>query len=144
MNWKHEAEAELREYTTKLAAKESLAEELAVTKALTKQLTTATDKLSILGGATDREEKQLDLLVRKEKLEISYQYTCSWLKRVERSLKQLSEEELVVLESFFFHPGTGRLEGLCSLLCLEKSAVYRRRDAALLHYTKARYGIPEI
>lgn len=145
MDWKKEAEGELREYSAKVAAKQNLVEEIASLNAEAVRMGgAASSSVPVKGGGSAWEDKQLNIIVRREKLRMSLKFVAEWVTRVERGLSLLDEEERLVLDRFFIHPAKGNLDLLCGELVLEKSAVYCRKDAALLHYTHARYGVSEI
>ena len=144
MNWAKEAESELRTYDARLAAKKSLTEEIAYLDHESVRIGgAASSSVPVKGGGSAWEDKQLNIIVRRDNLRTTLKFVTEWLIRVERALEQLDEEERLVMDRFFIHPAAGNLDRLCGELGLEKTAVYNRRDAALRHYTHARYGIIE-
>lgn len=59
-----------------------------------------------------------------------------WVNRGLRSVfPKLEDEERVILEKMIIVPKRGNLDELCQEFKCEKSAVYRRRDKALAHFT---------
>lgn len=47
------------------------------------------------------------------------------------------------MDRFYINPAKGNLDRLCEELFLEKSAAYRRKDAALRKFTIALCGVTE-
>lgn len=145
MDWRKEAISELREYEAKKAAVLSLPEDIAFLKTESVRIGgVSSDSVPVRGGGSAWEDKQISLIVRREKLETSLRYAKEWVERVERGLSHLTDEEKLILDRFYINPAKGNLDRLCDELCLEKTAVYYRKDAALRHYTLARYGCVEI
>lgn len=145
MDWKRESVEELREYEAKKVALISLPEDIAQLKAERKKLGCSTsDSTPVKGGGSVWEDRQINLIAKQEKLEFSLAVTKAWVKRVEKGLSVLSEEERLILDRFYICPQKGNVDKLCEELCLEKTAVYVRRDRALRHYTLARYGCVEV
>lgn len=145
MDWRKEAISELREYEAKKAAVLSLPEDIAFLKTESVRIGGASsDSVPVRGGGSAWEDKQINLIVRREKLETSLRYAKEWVERVSRGLLQLTEEEKLILDRFYINAAKGNLDRLCDELCLEKSAVYYRKDAAVRHYTLARFGCTEV
>lgn len=144
MNWKHESMEELREYEAKRAAAESIPEEIRQLKAQMVKLGGSSNSTPVKGGGSTWEYRQINLIVKCEKLETSLAYAKDWVAKVEKGLKVLTDEERLILERFYIHSAKGNVDRLCGELCLEKTAVYTRKDAALRKYTLARYGCMEI
>lgn len=144
MDWRKEAAEELREYEAKKTALHSLPEDIAQLKAGAYGLGGASNSVPVKGGGSTWEGKQIDRIVRHEKLETSLRHVTEWVEKVETGLAILDAEERLVLDRFFIHPAKGNVDRLCGELGLEKSAVYNRRDTALRKYTLARYGCTEV
>jgi hypothetical protein len=144
MDWRKEAVSELREYEAKKTSIISLAEELALLDAEAVRIGGASsDSVPVHGGGNAWEDKQINLIVRRDKLQAAMKHTQEWVRRVERGMSQLSEEETRVLDRFYINPAKGNVDRLCEELCLEKTAVYSRREVAVRHYTLARFGCIE-
>lgn len=143
MDWCKESIAELKAYRARVAAIPSLEEEIEELKyaAISIGSTSGTE---IRGsGSTDPDGKILNLIVKRDKLEVSLATARKSVERTERALKCLTDEERMILEFSFISPAKGNTVRLGYELGLEKSAVYNRRNAALKHYTEARYGCTE-
>lgn len=144
MNWKRESIDELREYEAKRVAMENIPEEIRQLNAQMVKLGGSSDPTPVKGGSAPWEERQINLIVKIEKLKMSLEYASEWVSKVERGLAVLSNEERLILDRFYINPAKGNVDRLCGDLHLEKTAVYSRKDAALRHYTLARYGCGEI
>ena len=145
MDWRRESAEELREYEAKKFAAQSIPQDLARLRQEAKRIGGAGSSTGpVKGGGSAWEDKQIDLICKKEKLETSLRQCREWVANVERGLAGLSAEEKLILDRFFMHPTKGNVDRLCQELGLEKSAVYERRDRALRHYTLRRYGVVEV
>lgn len=144
MNWKNESCDELREYEAKRVALESIPADLAQIKSNMTRIGGSSCSVPVKGGGSSWEDRQINLIAKRDKLETSLTYVTDWVKKVERGLSVLSDEERMILDRFFIHPAKGNVDRLCGELNLEKTAVYERKDAALRKYTLARYGCTEI
>lgn len=145
MDWKYEAMAELREYEARRTAVENLPDDIAQLEAEAMRLGGASgDSSPVKGGSSAWEDKQINLIVKREKLQQSLECARKWVEKVEKGLAVLSKEERLILDRFYINPAKGNLDRLCYELGIEKTAVYNRRLAALRHYTQARFGCTEI
>lgn len=144
MDWRYEAKEELREYEVKRTAVENIPDELAQLKAQMVKLGGSSNSTPVKGGGSQWEDRQINLIVKQDKLETSFAYAKDWVEKVERGLSVLTAEERLVLDRLYINPAKGNVDRLCGELCLEKSAVYDRKDKALRRYTLARYGCVEI
>ncbi|MBQ6852387.1 MAG: hypothetical protein IJO04_05095 [Oscillospiraceae bacterium] len=144
MNWKQESKEELREYEAKKMALESIPADIAQLRSEMSRLGGSNSSAPVKGGGSRWEDRQINLIVKCDKLETSLTYARNWVEKVERGLSVLSPEEVMILDRFYIHPAKGNVDRLCGDLHLEKSAVYDRKDAALRRYTLARYGCAEI
>lgn len=144
MNWKQESKEELREYEAKRTALESIPTEIAQLRSEMSRLGGSSSSVPVKGGGSRWEDRQINLIVKCDKLETSLDYARNWVEKVERGLSVLSPEEKMILDRFYLNPAKGNVDRLCGDLHLEKSAVYDRKDAALRKYTLARYGCAEI
>lgn len=144
MNWKYESMEELREYEAKRMAAENLPSEIARLRADARTLKGSSNSTPVKGGGAKWEDRQINMIVKCDKLETSLAYAKAWVARVDRGLDVLNGEERHVLDRFYINPAKGNVDRLCEELHLEKTAVYTRKDAALRKYTLARYGCVEI
>lgn len=144
MNWKQESKEELREYEAKRTAAVNIPEEIRQLETQMVKLGGSSNATPVKGGGSVWEDRQINLIVKADKLRTSLGYAKDWVSRVERGLAVLTDEERLILDRFYINPAKGNVDRLCGDLHLEKSAVYERMDRALRRYTLARYGCIEI
>lgn len=144
MDWKQESKEELREYEAKRMALNSIPTEIAQLRSEMSRLGGSSSSVPVKGGGSRWEDRQINLIVKCDKLESSLVYVSGWVEKVERGLSVLSTEERLILDRFYINPAKGNVDRLCGDLHLEKSAVYDRMHAALRRYTLGRYGCVEI
>ena len=141
MDWKSEAIDKLQQYEAKRQALISIPMELAQLEAtMTGVRSSRTDSSAVKGGGSGYEDRMLSLIVRKEELERSLECAQLWVDEVTGALKILNKDERLILDRFYINHMKGNLDRLCEELFLEKSAAYRRKDAALRKFTIALYG----
>lgn len=105
--------------------------------AIEKQIEMEMPDIVLIMMSLNTEEK----IVRfREELRLSLDQAREWVKRVEEGLAVLTPEERLVLDRFFIHPEKGAADRLAGDLHLDVKTVYRRKDAALLHFTISLYG----
>ena len=144
MNWKLESMEELREYEAKRTAVESIPQEIRQLREQMGKLGGSSSSVPVQGGGSRWEDRQINLIVKIDKLDASLGLAQDWVKKVERGLAVLTAEERLILDRFYINPAKGNVDRLCGELHLEKTAVYVRKDAALRKYTLARYGCVEV
>lgn len=144
MNWKQEAIYKLREYEAHKRALENIPEEIKrLESAFTSVRSASADGVPVSHSGNTREDILLTNIVKRQELCRNLEQARLWVDMVDTGLKVIDGEERLVLERFYINRAKGNVDRLCKELCLEKSAVYSRRDAALRHFTIALYGITE-
>lgn len=144
MNWKTEAMDKLKLYEVKKKSLVSISEEIASLEANMCRIRRASgDGTSVKGSGRGQEDVMLSNIVLRQELEQSLKQAKTWVNLVDGALGVLSKEERLVLERLYLYPSMGNVDKLCGELCLEKTAVYNRRDKALRRFTIALYGAVE-
>lgn len=144
MDWKHEAIEKLKEYSAKKNSLESIPVEIKRLESAMQSIRSATsDGSPVKGGGNGREDMYLSNIVHREELERSLEQAQMWVDIVDAGLEILSEEERLILSRFYINPAKGNVDMLCEELGIEKPSVYRRKDAALRHFTICLYGCAE-
>ncbi len=100
-----------------------------------------TDRVAVRCQPDRTEEKVLDSIVQRQKMEMALENTRRWLRITDRALQTLSKEERLLLQKLYIHRMPGAVAELCQRLQMEKSSVYRKRDKALDRLALALYGI---
>ena len=144
MDWKSVAMEKLRDHEAKRRALESIPLELAQAESsMTSIRSSRADGTPVKGGGSGYEDRMLSLIVKKQELEDNLDRAQLCVDMVTGALQTLNQEERLILDRFYINAAKGNLDRLCDELCLEQSAVYRRKDAALRKFTIALYGVTE-
>lgn len=92
-------------------------------------------RLWLLGSETDK-NKNPEYIMLTERL-----YRIEQLIAITKTgLKALTPQQRLVLEKFYVNRNDGYIEDLCEELCVEKSTVYRIKNAALEMFVATQYG----
>lgn len=142
MDWKQEAIEKLRDYEAHRKALDSIPLELERLGAAYTGIRAARvdGTPTAKGSGNRREDAMLSNIVHRDELKRRLKEARLWVEIVDGGLSVLDDEERLTLELCFIHKIKGSIDDLCERLCLEKSAVYRRRDLALRRFTMALYG----
>lgn len=141
MNWKFEAVEKLRQYEAKKQSLKSIPEEVKRLESAMRSIRSATaDGTPVAGGGSGREDMMLSNIVHREELDRSLEQAQKWVALVEAGLEILSQDERLILERFYIHPEKGAADRLAGDLNLDVKTVYKRKDAALRHFTVSLYG----
>ena len=141
MNWKFEAVEKLRQYEAKKQSLKSIPEEIKRLESAMRSIRSATaDGTPVSGGGSGREGMMLSNIVHREELERSLEQAQKWVALVEAGMEILSQEERLILERFYIQPEKGAADRLAGDLNLDVKTVYKRKDAALRHFTISLYG----
>lgn len=144
MNWKYEAVEKLKEYNAKKLSLRSIQEEIRRLELEMQSIRSATaDGTPVIGGGSGREDRYLSNIVQREELERSLEQAKMWVALVDAGLDTIGHEERMILDRFYINPAKGNVDRLCGELGVEKPTVYRRKDAALRHFTICLYGCTE-
>ena len=144
MNWKKEAENDLRNYERRLQSLQNTAEKI---RALREQMLSIrggiSDSAPVQGGSSSAQDRMIDCIAEIERLGHTRAATARLVRLVERGLDSLSEQDRRVLELFYIHRSPGHVERLMDELHLEQARVYQIKDAALYKFTVCIYGLVE-
>lgn len=144
MDWKQEAVEKLYGYALREQSVKSLQEELEQLNASAAGIRSSqTDRTPTQRGGSWGKDKILSGIVNREELESRLSEAQRWIKTVDGALAVLTPEEREILDRCYIHRHKDAIGALCESLCLEKSAVYDRRDKALRRFTIALYGVTE-
>lgn len=144
MNWKLEAVEKLRQYEAKKQSLKSIPEEIKRLESVICSIrSAAADSVPVSRSGSNREDMMLSNIVHQEELKRALDQAKRWVEVVEGALRVLEVDERLVLERLYINSASGNIDRLCDELSVEKSSVYRRRDAALCRFTKALYGCTE-
>ena len=143
MNWREEVVERLGRYTAMQTAVKVIPVEL---RRLDQEAASLSGGFQGGGGLQtnlrSREDMLLSILVRKQELEKNHDNARLWLQCMDKALEQLNQEEKNILEHMHILRDMD-VPLLCAELGMEKTSLYRRRDAALKRLTLALYGALE-
>lgn len=141
MNWKFEAIEKLKQYEAKKQSLTCIPEEIARLESAMQSIRSATaDGKPVKGGGSGREDMMLSNIVHREELERSLEQAKMWVALVDAGLETLSAEERLILNRFYISPEKRAADWLAGDLGIDVKTVYRRKDAALRHFTICLYG----
>lgn len=95
-------------------------------------------KERVQGGKA--EDKRLSMLCEIDRLECICKLRQSDIKRMDKALAVLNDEQRKILWEFYIDGQSGHIERLMSELCMERRTVYYRHDEALKCFTIAMFG----
>lgn len=141
MDWTCVAKDKLKNYSAKKASVSNLSDEIRELEYRRKSIRSATgDGTAVQGGGSKREDMLLTSIVLQDEMKENLLSAENWVKRVERGLAVLTEEEKIILERFYIFPERGAADRLASDLGVDVKTVYHRKDRALRKFTIAMCG----
>lgn len=142
MDWRKEAENELKAHEKRKAALRSLSEEIRELQARTYGSTApATDAVPLQGGTSTAEGRLIAAIDELERKKEAYRATKRKVDAVERGLTTLTVQQVDILDRFFIHRTRGHVQALAEAYHVEQSRVYTLKDDAVRDFTLARYGV---
>lgn len=146
MDWKSAAIQRLKDYETRKKSVRLLAEQLENLEAQFTAIRGAKiDGEPVRGGdGNRREDMLLSNIVLRSELKENKRIAEREIAITEKGLAALTEEERSILEGFYISRPYNHILRLCEALSVEKSEVYRRKNAALDKFTIACYGVVKI
>ena len=85
-------------------------------------------------------DTKLSAIVYRDELEHRLKEVKKSVAAIDRALSSMNEEEYLLLDTLFIHPRKNGVDMLCEKLCVERTAVYERRNKALEKFTRSLYG----
>lgn len=144
MNWKIEAKNELRIYENLKSSIDNISERLNWIEAQMTSIKSASAGTSpVQGGGNKYEDRILDLIVQKQRLQLTRDANKIRLGLVEQGLAALSDAEREIVITFAENRSGIAVELLRDRTGYEQAQIYRIYNEALYKYTIAEYGIPE-
>ncbi|MDP4152867.1 MAG: hypothetical protein Q8865_05415 [Bacillota bacterium] len=144
MDWKQAAIDDLKKYNAQKQSLINIQQRISALKIKNESIKSrVTDSTPVQGGGCQTEENLLNNIVERERLKLTYAATKRLVTLVEKGLSELSDDEKYVLEMFYIAPEKGNVDRLMDEISVEKSQVYRIKDAALYKYTLRMYGLTD-
>ena len=141
MNWKEEVAEKLQRYPAMVRAAKAIPLELEALEQEACGLQAVRMGSTGVRNSRANEERLMNIFVRRQELEMQLANTESWLAIVNRGMRQLDHWDQRVLELWYFQKLS--LGEICQDLGVERSSLYRHRDAALKNLTLSMYGALE-
>lgn len=139
--WKKQAINELEMYEANIQAQANIADQIReLEAALTSIRSPGADAECIRVGGNGKDDWYLNNITARELLRENLTATRKSVKRVERSLDVMNEEEKMILRRFFITQEKKAADRLAGDLRVDVKTVYFKRDAALRKFTVAMYG----
>lgn len=141
MNWKKEASDKLRTLEARRASISHSAEEIArIEDEMLSVKSALRSSTPVQGGSSSYEERLLTLIVQKDELSFAVKMSKKWVALIDKVLAELSPSDRRILDLCYIHSAKGNIERLADEFEISQPMVYRRRDAALLTFTRRLYG----
>lgn len=146
MNWKKEAENELRQYADLTTSIVNIRERMEAVDAAMTAIKGSSSSVPVQGGGNRYEDKMLDLIVEKDRLKALYRVNRQRQEIIKRGLDALSETESKVINRFYIlnMKYSEAVNCLREEIGYEEASINRIRSKALYHYTLAEFGLPEL
>lgn len=146
MNWKKEAENELRQYADLCTSLVNIRERMESVEAAMTAIKGSSSSVPVQGGGNKYEDNLLDLLVEKDRLKNLYRVNRQRQSIIKRGLDALSDTESKVLNRFYIQnmKYSAAIDCLREEIGYEEAHINRIRNKALYHYTIAEFGLPEL
>lgn len=147
MNWKKEAENDLRNYRYLKEGLENTAERLKIVEARMIGLkAAATDSTPVMGGGNRYEDNMINCIVEKQRLEHLLKVNKERAELIKRGLNALNEREAIAVQRFYLDDVcySTAIDRLRDELGYEEAQLNRIRGKALYHFTLAMFGIAEL
>ena len=142
--FQRDVEDALREYPQLLAALETIPEQLIALRDEAEGIrSSASDGVPVSGGTNRREERLIENVFRRQRLERGLRIAKRRTSAMKKALDTLDERERRVIDGFYLQRRGDHVEALCSALGYEKSAVYDLKDRALVKLARALTGLSE-
>lgn len=144
MNWKAEAIKDLKTYPQRLESVKNLKERIMILEEQFVSLKGISTSEPVKGGLSRQEEKMLDNIAERTRLNFSLKVVQSLIELTEKGFAELDAKERKVLSGFYIKPVDNHVNILCEQMHFEKSRLYEIKDNALRKFTIAMYGTVEI
>lgn len=141
MNWKEEAIDKLRKLPAMTGALQAIPKELERLELEAKALQAGSGRGRGRPSLRAQENRLLDNLVRRQELERQQINAETWVGITQQALGRLTKQERRLLDMLYVEELDAAR--VCDVLQMERSSLYRHRDAALKKLTLALYGALE-
>jgi hypothetical protein len=139
--WKMKAMNDLEMYEARKTAIENISEQLRELEAeMTSIRSPGAENNSGRGGESRKDNRYINNIVSRDLLKENLKEAKRNVRRVERAMKVLTDEEKDILKLFFIKREKEAAFDLADKLRIDRKTVYYRRDLALEKFTIAMYN----
>ena len=139
--WKTKAMNDLEMYEARKTAIENISEQLRELEAeMTSIRSPGAENNSGRGGESRKDNRYINNIVSRDLLKENLKEAKRNVRRVERAMKVLTDEEKDILKLFFIKREKEAAFDLADKLRIDRKTVYYRRDLALEKFTIAMYN----
>ena len=139
--WKMRAMNDLEMYEARKTAIENISEQLRELEAeMTSIRSPGAENNSGRGGESRKDNRYINNIVSRDLLKENLKEAKRNVRRVERAMKVLTDEEKDILKLFFIKREKEAAFDLADKLRIDRKTVYYRRDLALEKFTIAMYN----
>ena len=139
MRWKTVAIDELKRLEAVRNSLEVLPELIERQEIAIKRIRTS-DPSKVVGTGCGNRDELLSAIVYRDELKLRLKENRKSVDAIDKSLDTLANDEYLILDICYIHPRKNGIDMLCEELCIERSAVYERRNKALEKFTTTLYG----
>lgn len=139
MRWKTVAIDELRRLELVRNSLEVLPDLIERQELAIKRIRTS-DPEKVVGTGGGNRDELISAIVYRDELKIRLKENRKSVDAIEKSLESLETDEHFILDMCYIHPQKNGIDMICEALCIERSAVYERRNKALEKFTTTLYG----
>ena len=139
IEWKSIAIKELRTYGEVCLSLQTLPDLIERQKLIVGRIRTS-NPAKVSRKAQSNNDTQLSAIVYRDELEQRLKEVKKTVAAIDKALSAMTEEEYMLLDILFIHPRKNGVDMLCEKLCIERTAVYERRNKALEKFTRSLYG----
>lgn len=139
--WKTKAMNDLEMYEARKTAIENISEQLRELEAeMTSIRSPGVENNSGRGGESRKDNRYINNIVSRDLLKENLKEAKRNVRRVERAMKVMTDEEKDILKRFFIKREKEAAFDLADKLRIDRKTVYYRRDLALEKFTIAMYN----
>lgn len=139
--WKDKIIEELEKYRPRKQAEKNIPEQIRELESeMTSIKSPGTDNTGGRGGGGRYDDRYLNNIVTRELLAENLKEVKRQLKRMDRALSTLTDEEMEIVISFYMDQEKEAAFNLADRLNIDRKTVYPRRETALKKLSQAMYG----
>lgn len=138
--WKNQAINELKMYEARRMSIENITDQIRELEAELTSIKSIGADAVVVRGSGDRDGKHLNIIVSRDLLKENLEDAKKAVRRVEKGLSVLNDEERELLDRFFIRQGKETAFDIADELGIDRKTVYSRRHAALCKFTTAMYN----